>query len=166
LKWETANEINTSTYVVERSINGTDFKQIGAVPAKGNSANSYSYIDHNAANQLSPVLYYRLKVLDVNGSFNYSKVVTVNFNTSSNVVIYPNPIHDVLKIKLSLSRAQNLQINVTDMNGRIVYKKSKLAGAGTGELEINTRNWPSQMYSIKIIGNNREVLALQNLLKL
>ena len=166
LDWESANEINTSHYVVERSADGTDFKQIGTVAAKGNSSNRYSYIDYNAANQLSPILYYRLKLVDVNGSFSYSKVISVNFSTSYPLFIYPNPIRDALKVKLSLSRAQNLQIDITDMNGRSVYKKSRLAEAGTGEFEINTQNWPSQMYSIKIVGNDLKVLAVKNVIKL
>jgi hypothetical protein len=166
LKWESANEVNTSHYVVERSANGTDFNSIGTVAAKGNSSNSYLYIDNNAANQLSPVLYYRLRLVDLNGSFTYSKVISVNFSTSYSLFIYPNPIGDALKIKLSLSRAQNLQIDVTDINGRVVYKKSRLAEAGTGEFEINTRDWPSQMYSIKIVGNDQKVLAVKNVIKL
>ena len=134
LNWESANEINTSHYVLERSTDGTDFRQITTVPAKGNSSNSYSYVDYSAANLLSPVVYYRLKMVDNNGSFTYSKVISVTFSSSYTVYIYPNPMRDVLKIKLSLARAQNLQINVTDVKGHIVYKKSRFAGAGTGRI--------------------------------
>lgn len=166
LQWETTNEINTSYFTVERSIDGTSFKQIGTVGAKGNDRNSYSYTDFNVASQQSAVVYYRLKMVDVNGSFTYSKVISITIVSSYTLFIYPNPIRDLLKIKMSLSKAENLQIHVTDMNGHTVYRKTKLVQAGTGELEINTKNWPSEMYSIKIIGSNQEVMAVKNVVKL
>jgi trimeric autotransporter adhesin len=166
LNWESANEVNTSNYILERSTDGADFRQIATVPAKGNSSNSYSYLDFSVGTLMSPVVYYRLKIVDNNGSFAYSKVVSVTFNSSYTVDIYPNPMHEVLKIKLSLVRAQNLQINVTDVKGHTIYRKSRFAGAGNGEFEINTKNWPSQMYSVKILGNNQEVLAIKNVIKL
>jgi hypothetical protein len=166
LTWESANEINTSNYILERSTDGADFRQIATVPAKGNSSNSYTYLDYSVASLMSPVVYYRLKMMDNNGSFTYSKVISVTFSSSYSVDIYPNPMHDVLKIKLSLVRAQNLQINVTDVRGRTIYRKSRFVGAGNGELEINTKNWPSQMYSVKILGNNQEVLVVKNIVKL
>jgi PQQ-dependent dehydrogenase (s-GDH family) len=166
LNWETANEINTSHYELERSTDAADFKQISSVPAKGSSSNSYSYVDNNVANLMSPVVYYRLKMVDNSGSFTYSKVISVTFSSSYNVYIYPNPMHDILKIKLSLATAQNLQISITDVKGHTIYRKSKFAGAGTGEFEINTKYWPSQMYSVKIVGNNQEVLTVKNVVKL
>ena len=168
LQWETANEINTSDFIVERSVDGTGFNQIGTVAAKGNSSNvnNYSFIDHDAANQSSLVVYYRLRMVDINGSFNYSKIVSVKFNSSNTLYIYPNPVDDVLKIKLSLPKADNLQIEIMDVNGHIVYKKSKFSEAGAGEFKINAKDWPSQMYSVKVVGSNNGVLVVKNIIKL
>jgi glucose/arabinose dehydrogenase len=168
LQWETANEINTSHFVVERSTDGIDFKQIGSVLAKGNgsSTNGYSYTDYDVINQPSPVVYYRLKIVDIDGSSNYSKIISITLTSLYNLFIYPNPVHDVLKIKLSLSKAENLHIQVIDINGRIVYKKSKFVAAGAGEFEINVKNWPAQIYSVKIVDSNNGVLVMKNVTKL
>ncbi len=105
-------------------------------------------------------------MVDVNGSFNYSKIVSVKFNSSNTLYIYPNPVDDVLKIKLSLPKADNLQIEIMDMNGHIVYKKSKFSEAGAGEFKINAKDWPSQMYSVKVVGSNNGVLVVKNIIKL
>ena len=169
LQWETANETNTSHFVVERSIDGNNFSNIGTVAAAGNStgAQKYDYMDYAATHQSSSTLYYRLKMVDLNGDFTYSKVITIVLKPSSyTVALYPNPIHDVLKVRLTLSKAEQVQIQVTDMNGRIIYKESRFVPTGTNELKINTASWPSQLYSVRVTGTDKNILAAQNVVKL
>jgi hypothetical protein len=69
LNWTTTNEINSSHFVIERSIDGNKFSDINKVSATGNSTikQNYSYLDNQAANINSPVLYYRLKLVDKDG---------------------------------------------------------------------------------------------------
>jgi hypothetical protein len=71
LKWKTENEINTSHFVVERSIDAVNFYPLGNVTAIGNNtiANNYSFLDNDAANQQTLVLFYRLKITDRDGRF-------------------------------------------------------------------------------------------------
>ncbi|MGN6400870.1 MAG: PQQ-dependent sugar dehydrogenase, partial [Flavisolibacter sp.] len=169
LQWETANEVNTSHFIVERSIDGRNFSDIGRVEAAGygSETRNYTYIDNDAMLQAAEMLYYRLKMYDKDGSFTYSKIVTVSIPPANYIVtVYPNPIHDILKIKLSLSAADNLQVQVTDMNGRIVYKQSKFTGIGVSELQIDTRGWASQMYSVKVVNSSNKIMATQNVVKL
>ncbi|HYK57165.1 MAG TPA: T9SS type A sorting domain-containing protein, partial [Flavisolibacter sp.] len=169
LQWETTNETNTSHFVVERSIDGNNFSNIGTVTAAGNSmgALKYDYTDYGAALQSSSTLYYRLKMVDLNGTFTYSKVITITLKPSSyTVALYPNPIHDVLKVRLTLSKAEQVQILVTDMNGRIIYKESRFAPTGTSELQVNSKAWPSQLYSVRVTGTGNNTLVTQNVIKL
>jgi trimeric autotransporter adhesin len=169
LQWETANETNTSHFVVERSIDGNNFSNIGTVAAAGNSmgAQKYDYMDYAATHQSSSTLYYRLKMVDLNGDFTYSKVITIVSKPSGyTIALYPNPIHDVLKVKLALSKAEQVEIQVTDMNGRIIYKESRFVSTGTNELKINTTSWPSQLYAVRVTGTNKNILAAQNVVKL
>ncbi len=168
LQWETANETNTSHFVVERSTDGSSFNSIGTVAAAGNStgAQKYNYIDHAAAHQSVSTLYYRLKQVDLNGDFTYSKIVIIELKPSAHtVLLYPNPIHDVLKIRVTLSKAEQVQIHVTDMNGRTVHKESRFVGRGTHELEVSSRSWPAQSYLVRITGANNTILTSQNVIK-
>jgi hypothetical protein len=73
--WNTAREINVKDFTIERSNNATHFISIGQVAAT--NAAGYSFADQNP---LSGVSYYRLKIMDKDGSFKYSKIVTINTN--------------------------------------------------------------------------------------
>ena len=71
LNWQTSSELNFSYFSIERSTNGTNFSEIGKVNAVGNSSitQSYSFQDLAYTNGLN---YYRLKLVNKDGSFNYS----------------------------------------------------------------------------------------------
>jgi len=82
LHWATISEVNCKTFEIERSLNNTDFKKIGSLRAIGNSTSrqEYSFEDKNVfkTTSLSRTFYYRLKVIDVDGSFRlHSEVISV-----------------------------------------------------------------------------------------
>jgi PQQ-dependent dehydrogenase (s-GDH family) len=167
LNWETSNEVNTSHFIIERSTDARNFTAIGNTAAAGNSTGQkYSYPDKDAGMMNASVLYYRLKMYDLNGSFSYSNIVSINIDPSALVNVYPNPVHSVIMAKVSLKKADNLNIQVTDMRGQSVYMATKYLGAGTSELQIDTRKWTSQVYSIKITDSNNKVLIIKNIVKL
>ena len=109
LSWTTASEINNSGFDLERSSNNKSFEKIAFIPGHGTStkATAYSYLDDNAKGKV----YYRLKQIDLNGSYEYSKTIEVNstnspvnFNLSQN---YPNPFNPSTTIKFSLTESGN-----------------------------------------------------------
>jgi len=116
LNWQTEKEINTQSFIVEKSVDGTQFKQIGELPAKNNSTavNNYSFIDDNLATGKN---YYRLKMVDINGQFTYSPVRVITYNLNNfEVVIYPNPVTgNTVYIKTS---ANCSSIELKDMTGK------------------------------------------------
>lgn len=91
LQWTTDNELNADRYIVERSGDGITYTSIGTVPAYNNSnRNNYSLTD---AQPLSGQNFYRLKMTDIDGSYRYSPIRTVNFtNAGDDFNIYPNPV--------------------------------------------------------------------------
>lgn len=91
LKWITENELNTNRFILERSADGTNYSAIGNVPAlNGNSRNNYSFEDLQPLKGLN---FYRLKMIDADGSFRYSATRKVNFNNAEDdISIYPNPV--------------------------------------------------------------------------
>ena len=77
LKWSTAQETNLQTFILERSTDGLNWQSIGSLPGT-NTANPQNYsLPDNAANALINY-YYRLKMVDVDGSFRYSSVILYN----------------------------------------------------------------------------------------
>ena len=101
LSWSTAFEANASGFVVERSTDGRNFTTVATVAAKGNSSSVTRYQATDVA-PLTPVNIYRLKQIDKDGSFTYSKLVTVNFATAGQkgMEIYPNPVTNKFNISL------------------------------------------------------------------
>lgn len=98
LTWETSTELNSDKFTVERSADGHLFSPIGDVKAKGNSiqAINYSLRDKNPQGGTN---YYRLKQVDLDGSFEYSYILPVKFVLSgTSVKTYPNPVSEWLYI--------------------------------------------------------------------
>jgi len=95
LQWRTGVESNFNHFEVEKSVDGSVFKTQGEIAAKGSSS-SYSY--HLA--QQEPVAYYRLKVVDNDGGYIYSRTLILSQRTGNNVLAYPNPATNFINIKV------------------------------------------------------------------
>jgi hypothetical protein len=87
LTWKTANEKAFSHFVIERSQNAKEFGSIGQV--KGTSQGIYNMTDNNPVTGAN---YYRLKMVDQDGTYNYSKIINVSFEAGANYVIVENPV--------------------------------------------------------------------------
>jgi len=117
LQWTTDNELNADKYIAERSADGITYTAIGNVPAYNNSnKNNYNLTDNQP---LSGLNFYRLKMMDIDGSFRYSPVRRVNFNNAGDdFSIYPNPV-SADKIYLSSTGNMNSAV-IFDAAGRLI----------------------------------------------
>ena len=123
LKWNTQGELNMAKYAVEYSPFGDEFKTIANLLAK-NLKTSAAYAA--TVNQDDLVGYYRLKMIDQDGSISYSEVVKVKLKCGGvQVTIYPNPATDVLNIN-PLTGTESIKI--ITMDGRIVMDLKAVEG--------------------------------------
>lgn len=138
LTWKTVNEKNFSHFEIERSSTANSFHSVGHVD--GNAGGKYTFVDKEI---LSGVQYYRLKMVDNDGSYAYSRVRSLSFdgNTSS---IYPNPTSDFLMFNASLSKTVK-SVEIINANGNTVYKGTSVPSSG-----INVSQLPEGLYLIKI----------------
>ncbi len=148
LEWKSSQEINVSKYVVERSNGGSKFVEIGNVAAKGNTAlpSTYNFSDHlNESNQSK--LFYRLKMIDKDGTYEYSSVVAVNINSETLFTISPNPAKNILNIKGS-------DITRVDIRGiageKLITKENQLSSV----IQINISNLSAGAYLVRITTKN------------
>ncbi|GAL85405.1 hypothetical protein CHU_3437 [Sporocytophaga myxococcoides] len=118
LMWTTSWEKNNAYFIIERSDDGKTFSQIGRVEGNGtiNNVVSYSFFDQAP---LSGTNYYRLKQVDYNGAYSFSKVVSLNHFTPE-VAVYPNPNNGACTIKI-LTPAEEYNLEITDIQGKSVY---------------------------------------------
>ncbi|NJL75166.1 MAG: T9SS type A sorting domain-containing protein [Saprospiraceae bacterium] len=126
--WTTASELNNSHFEVERSENSKLWKTIGKVQGYGTTleTQTYQFIDEKPSTSTN---YYRLKQVDVNGSFEYSHIVVVenHVRSSDDAFVFPNPASDWVQYQLPKERVlKNIQI--FDAFGKLVKTDSALNG--------------------------------------
>jgi hypothetical protein len=146
LKWQTVSEINTNGFDVEVSKNAIDFKKIGYVKSLGNNLSVTSNYEFNAAFVLdAPVTYYRLKMLDVDGTFAYSKIISIkNQEVVGKYQIFPNPVQgDYLTVQPKSSKAEAAEIVIFDTKG-VMRARSLVESrpSGADPLQIPLKNLP------------------------
>jgi len=152
LQWTTSTEVDTKNFVVQRSLDGTHFKNIGAVNAAGNSSRRtfYQFADADALSAGSNKLYYRLQMVDKDGRFAYSRIATIKIINDKLFVIYPNPVKDYLVIT-SNTTLNNTQIRIIDQSGKVLYQQQITSlFAGTSN-KINVSNLNKGIYYIQVI---------------
>jgi hypothetical protein len=162
LTWATAGETNSEAFEVERSNSGNanSFEKIGTLKAQGNSSNyvGYKFIDKNAAKGIN---YYRLKQIDTDGKFEYSKIVNATIKAEGIAFerIYPNPFANNLNVKLISDYSEQAKLIIYDITGKVVLTKNIAIQAGSSLLEIETANLPKGLYNIHIITSKNSINA-------
>jgi Secretion system C-terminal sorting domain len=167
VKWETAQEINNSHYIIERSTDGISFSSVGQVKGNENSnvIVAYNFLDVNAP---TVNLYYRLKQVDVDGTFTYSDVVLVRAGKSNNgtISIFPNPIADY-KININISNLPKVkgEINIISTDGKKVFTTYRNFAVENSLLQLQI---PSSIlpgtYLLQIVHAKAEINVLHKII--
>lgn len=152
LQWTAGNEINFRQYEIERSIDGVHFSTSGIVTAANKT--SYSFTDNHLPE--IKTIFYRLKMLDADGKFSYSKVISIHINRrSKEFTIYPNPAVHEINLALQTPLTVGSVIRITDIAGKqLIINK---AVTGQQNIKIATDKLPAGKYFITIM-NNEAVL--------
>ncbi len=140
LNWTTASEKNNRGFELQKSSDGKSFITIASIKGNGNTAtqNNYSYADDYAFNQ-SNKLYYRLKQVDFNNYFTYSKQIFVSKQSDVNLItVSPNPFTNELTIGLPSTTNEEIEINITDVLGNNVIS-DKVTSNGS-YIKLNNLN--------------------------
>ncbi len=156
LNWITGKEINNFEYVIERRHESEkNFVEIGKEAASTNlsaARHDYTYDDFDVV--ANGVYYYRIKQVDRDGSFTYSKVIAVKKVATKdfNVQLYPNPVRDILKVEIELGEDGTLKVEVIDASGKQVMSQpfGGYTKAGKHIYELNTSNLSTGNYIMKI----------------
>jgi hypothetical protein len=120
--WSTANETNSSHYVVERSSDANTYKAVGIVDAVGESHEKldYGFIDITANEVDSKTIYYRIQEVNYNGNPSYSGVAVLTKELVRNTVVYPNPIKD--NINVNYNAYGEYTIEITSITGHTLLQ--------------------------------------------
>ncbi|MBL7739097.1 MAG: PQQ-dependent sugar dehydrogenase [Chitinophagaceae bacterium] len=156
LQWETANETNTSHFVVERSIDNATFTGIGTVAANGNSTINirYNYTDNEVATLPSTVVYYRLKMTDIDGSYTYSNTIVINLaDIAGRVTVFPNPASSQIRLMIGAESDGNAQWQILDNAGHVVMQSSVSLRKGNNSVQVDINKLSAGLYYLSVYGN-------------
>ncbi len=151
LQWTTTSELNSSHFDIEKLGTTQQYAKTGAVFAKGASsiANKYQFTDHLAEVGIN---YYRLKMVDKDGQFAYSKIIAINVRSNKMGVLSIVSIKNVgetVNLNINSSKANPATITLSDMQGRQVYRKSVLLSKGINVVNNNV-NLQKAVYVLKV----------------
>ena len=153
LRWQTATESNTSHFNIQRSSNAGTFTNIGKVAAAGNSSNKlhYSFTDKEPNTGIN---YYRLQMVDKDGSFTYSNILSVNIKPPLGISIHPNPVSDLLHIQFSNSKTEKVTLQIANAQGQVLLQQYANALIGINSFTVNTSNLAKGMYIFSITNHD------------
>lgn len=160
LTWLTASETNNYMFEIERSLNAKDFEKIGEKMGKNVPMSNYKFMDYEAENLNSQLIYYRLKQMDFDGKTSYSPIRKVRFETDyagNDVLVYPNPFQDDFSILIQNASASENQIVLMDLQGKVIFSQANFQANSFQNISPNV---PKGVYLLKVIFEN-EVQTLR-----
>ncbi len=148
LNWATTSEVNSDYFEIQRSSDGKLWSSMNKINAKTESSVlvRYSYADPQP---LHGINHYRLKMVDLDNTFGFSRIVSIEVNEGHDLSLYPNPISNILMIR---GRSNILNLVIFNNSGVAVYTTSKIQNN-----ELNVSQIPAGSYLVKITTQTGEV---------
>ena len=165
LNWTTASERNASQFVVERSMDRNRFEVAGSVRATGNSSmsNTYQFTDVNISRvAMGKTVYYRLRIVDADGKFEYSPIVAVSFEdrTKPAVNVYPNPFNTNVSIQVTADMDAKAIITIVDLYGKTVAEMAREVVKGDNMIGLDSlQHLAAGVYFVKVNAGNSEMVT-------
>lgn len=163
LQWKTASEKNNERFEIEGSHDGHTFHAIGAVKGNGTITEQKEYV-FNVKNPRMGITFFRLKQIDFDGKFEYSKTISVIFQEKNRQIgkLYPNPSESGI-LNLDYSSQNNdevISIAVFDIMGKLITTQTHQVSSGYNNLKLDFSSLSKGIYVVKI-GDQSQRFAKQ-----
>jgi hypothetical protein len=157
------NQLSVAYYEIERSLDGINFAKINTVSRTGNSYTStYSYTDF-LTGITSPMIYYRIRQYDLDGSYYFSKIINLKKNNKEQMLaVYPNPVENNMVIHLHATTPNDAIASVTNSSGaQVIFQQVRLA-TGNNSFSVNgIEKLLKGVYQLTIIPASGEKMTRQ-----
>ncbi len=166
VNFTTTNEVQVQSFEIERASDVITFNKIGTVVAKNETSNQYSLLDATAK---KGVWYYRIKVINMDGSFKYSNTVAINLNGGNEqITLYPNPVKgNSFTVQLNNIEKGNYTLSMFNSMGQKVLNKNIVQANGVINNSVvvdwNSGVMPSGNYTI-ILQNNAGLKIVKSII--
>ncbi len=166
LNWNTVAG-NFDHFEIERSLDGQTFEKLGDVKAADlSTSGQYLFRDHfKTITARNNDFYYRLKQVEANGNFSYSKVLIARmYNTKSlaSLSVTPDPVANDILVNVQLNENSYVVMKVLDAGGNLVLKEGRKADSGSSTYSLNeTHNLQKGLYTLEVTVNSKERLVMK-----
>lgn len=154
LKWNTESETDNAYFEIQRSNDGVHFEYRGKVEGNGTTSLTKRYEYKDEINGLDNVIYYRLKIIDKDGKYSFSKIIALKINgtnTNEHFNVYPNPFHSDIKIELLGARKENGIIRFISFEGKEVLRRNIEVEKGNNIIVLKDLNYlPKGNYILEV----------------
>ncbi len=154
LDWLTSLELNCNYFEVQHSTNAFDFILLSKVKRLGTQqTNNYSFI------HTLPTIgfnYYRLKMVDKDGTFEFSPVKTINNVGGFYARIYPSPVKDKLQLEVVYEQKNSIDIQIITENGRIILSQNYITEKGKSLLGLNVSSLQKGNYFLRLTSDDKK----------
>lgn len=157
-EWTTASEINNDHFEIERSTDNFNFAKVGTVNGAGNSFGliSYSFEDKPLNESW---LYYRIKQVDTNGMYSYSDVKAIWMDSIGEVVAYPNPAKDEIRISIG----QSTDVKIYSSNGQLMVHYTNTQRLAIFEADLS--KYTPGLYHV-VVNSESDTVQMSSFIKL
>jgi len=152
LQWQTSSELNNEKFQIEMSENGRRFKKIGEIKGSGTTQTQVDY-KFLVKEPKAGITYYRLKQIDFDGQFEYSDMVSAEFEYKgvSAGTIYPNPSRSgLVSLDLTSEDSKTAPIAVFDATGKLITDQVRSLVQGNNRLDFDFSSLTAGIYILKI----------------
>lgn len=158
LEWSTASETNNDYFSLEKSMDGNNFTSIAIIDGAGTSKHTlyYSYTDLKTTEDIT---YYRLKQTDFDGTTSYSTIVAINAPQAGKALelFISCPVTDQLIYSVCCLQKGHAQVEIIDLNGKIILKTNVQANVGFNKFVMDAKNLAEGLYILKFSGTDGSV---------
>lgn len=154
LKWTTDKENAFSHFIVQRSMNGAEYKDVTAIyncTRQNGTLRYYHYNDIDVQLSQAGKIFYRLKMVDDDGTATLSKVVMITETKGDiNMLIYPNPVRDYLHLTIDAIEPEVIQIEVLNTNGAVLKKMDFHVALGKNTFDLDLHDLAASSYVLRV----------------
>lgn len=157
VNWFTTVEVNTKNFHIERSVDGKNFSKVGDKPASGNTIGktNYNFVDNIADISHATLIYYRIKLYDIDNSYKYSNVITARPVNDENIMVYPTLFTNNIAIEYTSADNSFLDIILTDAAGKTIFKQNFAVEKGFNKLNVkHLESIAAGNYYLKVVNQD------------
>lgn len=155
LKWQSEDELNTSHFEVEKSCDGSTFNYVATIAARVSSSSVTNYNYELKAAGLCEPAYVRLKCVDQNGKYTYSRVIRLSQTANALQAATITYNNGYLSINIPGRQSIPATINMLDSQGKLVYQNSVQLNGGFNQLLVkNDAQLATGIYAVQVAGSN------------